>query len=285
LLIGVLAVASALPLRSLLADPSRRVRRAAWALLLAPYVTPVLITGYAYANFSLSLIHHPALNAMLYSALLWLKFTPIAAVILHFTPSPISKEAIHCRRLAGADSRPGDLIFFLRTGSASGCIAAFAVVFLCAFSEFEMASLMVVKSWTVALFDAHAGGLALGESLRRMAAPLLCQAAAIAAAVVVLSRRKIDPAPPAAGGRFGRRIAWCHLTVAAVFVLLIPAGMVLGGALRALGFLGNDFVLGREILASLLFAAGASLLAGLAGFRLGRAAAGRRPGSVAVCRG
>jgi hypothetical protein len=99
LIIGVLAVAAALLLRTLLADRRRPVRQVAWILLLAPYFTPVLLTGYAYANFSLSLIHHPAINAVFYSALLWWKFTPIAAVILHFTPAPISAEAIKVERL------------------------------------------------------------------------------------------------------------------------------------------------------------------------------------------
>src|ERR1035438_653919 len=186
LIIGVLAVAAAQLVRTLLADRRRPVRRIAWILLLAPYFTPVLLTGYAYANFSLSLIHHPAINTIFYSALLWWKFTPIAAVILYFTPAPISAEAIHCRRLTAAGSRFGDWTFLIRAGCAGGPVAAFAVVFLFAFAEFEMASLMIVKSWTVELFDAHPGGLALGESLRRMLGPLFCEAAAIATAFVVL---------------------------------------------------------------------------------------------------
>ena len=190
LIVGVLAVAAARLVGTLLADHRRPVRRVAWILLLAPYFTPVLLTGYAYASFSLSLIHHPILNTIFYSALLWWKFTPIAAVILHFTPAPLSAEAIHCRRLTAGSSKFSDQVFLIRAGCARGPVAAFAVVFLCAFAEFEMASLLVVKSWTVAMFDAHAGGLALGESLRRMPGPLLCEGAAIATAFVVLGRHQ-----------------------------------------------------------------------------------------------
>ena len=94
LIVGLLAVAAARQVCGLLVHRQRSFRRAAWALLLAPYFTPVLLTGYAYANFSLSLIHHPALNEVFYAALLWWKFTPVAVVILHFTPAPISGEAI-----------------------------------------------------------------------------------------------------------------------------------------------------------------------------------------------
>lgn len=280
LIVGVLAVAAARLVRTLLADRRRPVRRVAWILLLAPYFTPVLLTGYAYANFSLSLIHHPVINTIFYSALLWWKFTPIAAVILHFTPAPISAEAIHCRRLTSASSKFGDWAFLIRAGCAGGPVAAFAVVFLCAFAEFEMASLMVVKSWTVTLFDAHAGGLALSESLRRMLGPLLCEAAAIVTAFVVLGRHQIIPARHIKGNRSRHWFAWCHLLIAFIFVLMIPAAMVLWGTIRGFGLLLENFILSREILASLLFAAGASALAGLAVFGLGAAARGHQIGSI-----
>ena len=280
LIIGVLAVAAAQLVRTLLADRRRPVRRIAWILLLAPYFTPVLLTGYAYANFSLSLIHHPAINTIFYSALLWWKFTPIATVILHFTPAPISAEAIHCRRLTSAGSRFGDWTFLIRAGCAGGPVAAFAVVFLFAFAEFEMASLMVVKSWTVALFDAHAGGLALSESLCRTLGPLLCEAIAIATAFVVLGRRQVIPTRRIEGNCASRWFAWCHLVIAFVLVLVIPAAMVLWGTIRGFGLLMENFVLSREILASLLFAIGASTLAGLAVFWLGAAARGRSIGSI-----
>ncbi len=283
LIVGVLAVAAARLVGTLLADRRWPVRQAAWILLLAPYFTPVLLTGYAYASFSLSLIHHPALNVIFYSALLWWKFTPIAAVILHFTPSPISAEAIHCRRLHSADSKFGHCAFLIRAGCAGGSVAAFAVVFLFAFAEFEMASLMVVKSWTVALFDAHAGGLALGESLRRMAGPLLCQAAAIMVAFVVLGSRQVIPTRCLEGGSASHWLAWCHLVTALVFVLAIPAAMVLWGTIRAFGLLAENFVLSREILASLLFAAGASTLTSLAAIWLGAAARGHRTTST-ICK-
>lgn len=323
LIVGLLAVAAARLVLPLLADRRPAVRRAAWLLLLAPYFTPVLLTGYAYANFSLSLLHHPVINVVFYSALLWWKFTPIAAVILHFTPPPISAEAIHCRRLAGSAActplqgsptpevrtmkrreHRAPLVrmlvsqiklgaFLLRAGCAGGPVAAFAVVFLCAFAEFEMASLMVVKAWTVALFDAHAGGLALSESWRRMLGPLLCEAAAIATALGVLGRRQAVPARRSPGDRASRWFAWSHLLIAFTFVLMIPAAMVLWGAVQGLGRLLENFVLSREILASLLFAAGASALAGVAAFGLGATARSRLRGAIffkmvlaaAVCAG
>lgn len=283
LLVGALAVAAALPLRNLLATRQPVVRRLAWVLLLAPYFTPVLLTGYAYASFSLSLIHHPDLKTIFYSALLWWKFTPVAAVILHFTPSPISLEAIHCRRLLPGYSKMDEWAFLIRAGCARGVVAAFAVVFLCAYAEFEMASLMVVKSWTVAMFDAHAGGLVLSESLRRMVGPLLCETIAIATAFLTLGRRQTSPERRVEGGGIQRWFGWGHLITAFIMIVGIPAGMVLWGTVKGFGPLLENFVLTREILASLLFAAGASTFAGLMVFGLG---AVRRPGNGSVvCQG
>ena len=281
LVVASLAVAVARVIAPLLTDRRRFFRRMAWILLLAPYLTPVLLTGYAYGSFSLSLIHHPFGNALFYSALLWWKFTPIAAVILHFTPTPISAEAIHCRRLTAAGtSWWDDGLFLFRAGCGRGPVAAFAVVFLCAFAEFEMASLMVVKSWTVALFDAHAGGLALSESLRRMAGPLLGEAAAIATAVVVLGTRQDAPGNRIPDKRSRPWPAWAHLMIAFLFVVLIPAAKVLWGTFRGFRLLLENFVLSREILASLLFAAGASVLAGLAVFGLAGGARRNQLGSM-----
>lgn len=300
LIIGGLAVLIARGLCALLADGRPRVRRFAWALLLGPYLVPVLITGYAYASFSLSLIHHPVFNTIFYSTLLCWKFTPVAAVILYFTPAPISREAVHCWRLAhGRGSRveervfprePGNIerrtrvsewAFLLRAGCARGSMAAFAVVFLFVFAEFEMASLMGVKSWTVSLFDAHAGGLAVSESVRRMLWPLFCEAVAVATAITVLGRHRVIPVRRPVGN--AHWLAWVYLAIAFVFVLLVPAGMVLWGTVRGSKLLLENFVLGHEIVSSLLFAAGATTVASLA------AAFGRRLGKavlfIALCLG
>ena len=291
LIIASLAVALARALCALLADRDASRRQIAWVLLLAPYFTPILLTGYAYANFSLSLIHHPAINAWFYSALLCWKFTPVAAVIFYFSPAPISAEAVHCRHLMQNETAAArsysplsrtfeDWRFLFHAGCARGPIAAFAVVFLCTFGEMEMASLMVVKSWTVVLFDANAGGLALSESLRRMLGPLLCQAAAVATAVIVLGKSRINPARRTARSAKSHAFAWTYLSLAFAFVLLIPAVMVLWGTIRGLKLLFENFVLGREIISSLLFAAGATLVSAATVFCLTRLA--RRRGFVSV---
>jgi iron(III) transport system permease protein len=272
LMIGGIAVLIARPLCALLVDHRLSRRRLAWALLLAPYFTPTLLTGYAYANFSLSLIHHPVINQLFYSVLVGLKFAPLAGVIFYFAPAPISAEAIHCRRMTvSPESKFGHWIFLLQAGCARAPIAAFAVVFLCAFAEFEMASLMGVNSWTVTLFDGNAGGGALSESLRRMLGPLLCEAAAVATVVIVLGRQRVKIEHRLTTNTKTSWLAWFYLIMAFVFVLMIPAAMVLWGTIRGFHLLFENFVLSREIVSSLLFASGATLVASVMVFWLGRA--------------
>ncbi len=65
-------------------------------------------------------------------------------------------------------------------GSWADCGGVFSAVFLVAFQEFDLAACMNARTWTVALFDAQAGGLALSDSLRLMLVPLLVEVAAMA---------------------------------------------------------------------------------------------------------
>jgi len=64
----------------------------------------------------------------------------------------------------------------------------------------------------------------------------------------------------------------------------IPAAMVLWGTIRGFGLLVEDFVLGREILASLLFAAGAGIVAGLVAAGLTRRPSARNWSAVSMFR-
>src|ERR1700733_13521307 len=78
----------------------------AWAFVLAPFLVPPLLVGYAYSRLALLLIHYPFWNEIAYGVLLLLKFFPAAVVIRVFAPpSPVSAEAIHLERLL---RRPGE---------------------------------------------------------------------------------------------------------------------------------------------------------------------------------
>ncbi len=71
--------------------------------LLAPFLVPPLLVGYAYSRLALLLIHYPFWNDVTYGLLLLLKFFPAAVVIRVFAPpSPVSAEAIHLRAVVAA---------------------------------------------------------------------------------------------------------------------------------------------------------------------------------------
>ena len=137
--------------------------------------------------------------------------------------------------------------FLTRASCVRGPVAAFAIVFLFAFSEFEMASLMIVKTWTGSLFDAHAGGLALSESFRRVLGPLLCEAAAVAIAVFMLRGQRTVASRRAAPSRATDLFGWCYLITAFVFVTFIPASMVLCGMIRGLNLLSGISCSGAKL--------------------------------------
>ncbi len=267
--VAALAVLVARLLRPVLAG----THRGAWAWLLAPYLMPSLLVGYAYASFSLSLVHYPTANAALYALLLVGKLAPVAALALAFAPPPLTAEAWHCRRLAlrpvgGAGAAQGSVPAWLREGFfwwRAGCgrapLLAFALVFLLAFGDFELASLLAIRTWTVRLFDGHAGGLPLTQSLVLAAGPFLVEAAVLGV-VLVLVARQTWKRPEGTMPRIGQAWAgWAWLVAASGGIVLIPCGIVLHGTLQGWRVLLENFALGREILTSLLLGVAAAALA------------------------
>lgn len=284
-LVGAGAVAGGLAIRRLVGAERGWRLTAAWALLLTPVLTPAALTGYAYANFCLSLIHHPGWNVALYGLLLWCKVTPVAAVVLLVSPGALTPEAAHCHRMlsgrTGAAGRVWREITFELRANARACMAAGTVAFLLAFSDFELATLLGVPAWTVRLFDAHAGGLALTESLRMALLPALCQAAALGVIVALLLRERQAPTLP--GEAHGpvstplRVAAWTWLIAAACATAVVPLAVVARSAMPAVGTLVENFRTVEtlwDIRSSLIFAGATAVCAWLAAGMLVR----MRPG-------
>jgi len=311
--VAAAAAAAASGVRALLAASSGRVARLAWLLHLLTYLTPVVLVGYAYSYFALSLVHYPLCNELVYDLLVCLKLVPLATLVLWFAPSPISPEAAHCFRLLrsggetesgvvpphskapsrfaagrGPDSRPPlhrgrlrplwsavarhrfswretghlrelalPLSFWLR-GAGRAVAGAFLVVFLLAFGEFEMASFFGVPTWTVTLFDAHAGGLALPASLRLSLPAVVCEGILLLlVAGLVISTRSATRAP-ARRRRLSRPAwfaLWAYLLLALGAASGIPILIVARRVLTGLSYLPETSALARDIAASVLFGA------------------------------
>jgi hypothetical protein len=118
------------------------------------------------------------------------------------------------------------------------------------------------------LFDAHAGGLQLTQSLRLVLLPAAVEGAILLAGMAVVVGMR-TPAQPARGDRTRGLMerdwpAWGFLAACLVVVTLLPLANVLQGTVKGIGVVFQQFVLGRDIAASLLFAVAAAACAYLA---------------------
>ncbi len=247
------------PLSRWLAARRGPPRSLAWALLLAPFFTPSLLISYAFSKVFLALIVAPLSREALYVGVLALKLIPIAVMVRVLIPPPLSDEARHVHRLLTGTSWMARLSFAAR-GAGAGPWIAGGAVFLLAFADFELASLWSIRTWTVALFDAQAGGLALPETLRLAALPLtveLCVLALIARGLSRTAERRAPARPePVASAA-----PWLYLAVSAALVCFLPLIIIAAQAAPGLPALAESFVLGHELGASALFAIGAGLSA------------------------
>lgn len=241
-------------------------RSLAWPILLLPLVAPHLVTGYGYANFSLSLIHHPIWNELLYDFLLLIGSVPAGVILLHFAPpAPISREAIHCARLvsppAASHSPQSSMTWKIRLGlwmrgPVRNLIPAGALMFLVAFQEFEIASMMLVPTWTVWLFDAQTGGLSITKSLQYAALPIPLETIVLVPAVLVFwQSHRLTPRPGHPAGSPSRLgWLWCYLALSISLYGFIPWLLVLGDSWEGYSVLLSNRTLAGDILRGLAMA-------------------------------
>ncbi len=272
LLIAALAVAVAAGLSGWLAAQRGRARSLAWTLLLAPFFTPPLLISYAFAKFALALVVAPWSHEALYVGVLVLKLVPVAVIVRLLVPPPLAAEAWHAYRLLGVASWRERALFRLRGEGRSLWLAA-GLVFLLAFADFELASLWSVKTWTVAIFDAQIGGLALPATLRLAATPLVVQLTVLALLARAARGSRGHPGAPFARPASAGRGPWIYLATVAALLSALPLAIISTQAVAGFRVLAQNFVLGPEIGASVLCAASATIVASaLARLASGRAA-------------
>jgi ABC-type Fe3+ transport system permease subunit len=144
---------------------------AVW-LLLAAYLMPPILTGYHVATNRADAIGWRA--EAQYSTLLFLRVLPLAMLLSCLWPCASAAESSHAHALMQRDQLPARVIWKIRGWwMESGGI--FCAVLLVSFQEFDLAACMNARTWTIAVFDAQAGGLALSDSMRLMLAPLFIE--------------------------------------------------------------------------------------------------------------
>lgn len=219
-----------------------------WALIAAPLCTPTLFVSYTYASLGLALTGTHWLLNLFYSGLVALKLIPLALIARRLFPPSMSDEARYCVLLIPNRSLASQLSFRLRAlGAVPGI--TFGLVFLLSFTDFELASLLSIKTWTVLLFDAHAGGLALSESALRVTVPF-CIGLAVVVSVVLLARNAA-PAVPVVH-RFTKGAPWTLpvITVIAIIMSVWPIVKIVGQSIPGWTVITVSDALLEEVLMS-----------------------------------
>ncbi|MCA9016415.1 MAG: hypothetical protein KDA77_13870, partial [Planctomycetaceae bacterium] len=272
------------------------------ALILAPLLVPELIVGYAWWLISLKLVHYPLFTELIYSGLVLLKVVPVGMICFFLTaPSAISPEADFIRKSARSSaaqiSRIRSQWSFFLWKTVMRAFPIGALLFLLAFQEFEMASLLYRDSWTVWIFDAQAGGVPVTKTLSFLTGPLLVELLLIAGVVLVLSRLQKQPVLNRRDklqnvSRLGAGLAWAYLLTACLIIVLIPFVFIGWGSMLSSGSLLQNQLQMRgtvqESLWGLLYGITSAIAAwGLAScfFAAGRSFCFKIPGFVACLPG
>ena len=147
-----------------------------WTLLLVPFFMPGLVVGYAYRNASLSLVHTPVLNELLYLAIVVAQLTPVALLALDWLPAAsLGQTGAFLLKLAeqsGRKASVGERLRALLAGELPRQFTAGAIAALLCFQEVEVATLMQARGWAKWIFTKQAGGVELVEVWPFLIGPL-----------------------------------------------------------------------------------------------------------------
>ncbi|MGE5192154.1 MAG: hypothetical protein ACM3U2_06585, partial [Deltaproteobacteria bacterium] len=161
----------------------------------------------------------------------------------------------------------GRLPFALRS-RWHAALSAMALMFLVSFQDFELVSLIGRPAWTVWLFDAQVQGLALGESLRLVILPAVCQIVVLApVAWWIVANRSLSAARESDSTSSARRRLpgdLMFLLLASGLVVIIPALLVGQGTLDGLARVARNTDQLRSLMREILIGAGYALAAAIA---------------------
>ena len=306
----------------------RRQRRLAWMALLIPFLCPELWAGYAWKDFAVRLANtgcwslfpfsmfawstpavatrDAAVDELLLDLLLFFRAIPVGTVSMYFAPPPpLTREALYCRKLAllasttltrsaseGVKAFPRwrfGLVWAVY-GRFYTAVPATVLMFLVAFQEFELASLIGRPAWTVWLFDAQVGGLMIAESLRLAVLPVVCQSIALLPVLWLILTSRLDPSrkrqPTRQSSRRMQFALWSVVLLGITITCIVPAILVRGGTLDGLRrVIQNSLqfhMLLKEIFIGMAYALTAAVIAALIAASLIRRARSSRLAAASV---
>jgi len=198
--VATIALALAQPLRRVLDAATEPSRSIGFVAVLAPLFVPDLLLGFTYRLTAARIVGFTAGTEMLYASLLVMRSIPVALLIHMLLPRPlVTRESIFLwDQLRGQSAshlrwRWHWLLMRLNGPWRPG-IAAWCLMALLSFQEFETAALMQVDlhpiTWTVWLFDAHSSWQPISDSLGMLRYPLGFESLLlIPVAIIVMNTR------------------------------------------------------------------------------------------------
>jgi hypothetical protein len=231
-----------------------QLRRSA-AVVLWPLLVPSLVLGFAYRNLSLSLLHWPVLNELLYDVMHLVQLAPLAAIVLYSMPPPaLSVGGLHCARTIWSSTervsfpnRPSRWTAWLY-GTGPHQMTAGAIVFLLVFQETDVAALMQVRGWPEWLFMQQSGGAFLTEAWPYVRWPALLAGLFVVAPLVWQSRVLFRSAGAGAGLSAGGREAGRTWSIVILSLWLTAATALLVG--WPVWSIGHDASRGASVISS-----------------------------------
>lgn len=255
---AALAVACAWPLRCVRLATSRTAALVFAALL----AMPALAVAYAWTALAPAALQSDRLAPLMVVALLAARAVPLALLVFAVVPPPaFAGAAAHVAALAppGSGVARWARRWWLRHGEGRVAAAAFAAAALLTFLEFEITARFAQPSWTVWLFDALAGGVAVGDVA--LASALPAGVALALASVAFAAARAPGHAPARAASHRPPVSASLGIGLALGAVALVPLGLLLSDGLAHLAAALRAAATCAELAASIAYAATAALLA------------------------
>lgn len=229
-----------------------------WPALIT-FLIPGMLAGYTLSTPFRTRVAGSWSVEILYTLFVFLRLAPVALLALSLVPPATSDAGRHCFRL-GPQLAWGTRILWEIRSLGKGPLLTAGFVFLLAFQEFDLATCWGLHTWTVALFDAQAGGLALSESLRLAALPLGVELIIVLALAAGLRGASSGPElqeQPTRRDTF----AVCFAMGACLLVAFLPLARLLTQSWSGFPLLLENFALAREIGNSILLAFVAALAA------------------------
>jgi ABC-type Fe3+ transport system permease subunit len=149
-----------------------RYKTVAWVIFLAPITVPPLALGYIYSGPILSFIQNKLFNNILYSIIMIIRDVPFATLLLFLFPLQ-SRESNYLFHLSQKTKGRFSTCYQILRSDKFSLLAAFSVLFILIFNEFEIASLMGVSHWTVSLFDTQVQGVSTWNLMVQACYPVL----------------------------------------------------------------------------------------------------------------